>query len=114
MKPNINLFWIYGILALIIIGISFFNNRTEPRPIGWPALEQMLVKGDIDSIGVLRNNNQEIANIFLKKNAIESYKQEKEYRNIPENGFQFIYNIPTTELFEQRVARKPYNPRVPL
>ena len=104
MKPNINLFWIYGILALIIIGISFFNNRTEPRPIGWPALEQMLVKGDIDSIGVLRNNNQEIANIFLKKNAIESYKQEKEYRNIPENGFQFIYNIPTTELFEQRVA----------
>lgn len=112
MKPRINLFWIYGLIGLIIIGISFFNNRSEPTRIGWPVLEQMLAKGEVDSIGVVRSGNEQTAYIFLNKNAAGNYKKEKEYRNIPTEGYQFFYPLPTTDIFEERVAKASGNSEV--
>ncbi len=104
LKPRMNIFWIYGLLLLLILGYWAFTDRTAPKQIGWPVLEEMLVKGEIDSIGVLRTGGeQQQAHIFLKKNAIESYKSEQQYRAIPQDGYQFYYNPPTTQIFENNV-----------
>ncbi len=102
--PRMNPLWIYGALFLLIIGFSVFNKRTVPKLVGWPVLEEMIQKGEVDSIGVLRAGEQEQAHIFLNEAATERYKREKEYKNIPKDGYQLVFNLPSTDIFEEKVA----------
>ncbi|MEG0796064.1 MAG: ATP-dependent zinc metalloprotease FtsH [Odoribacter sp.] len=74
--PKFNGYWLYIILAVVIIGFQFFNMQSEPVRTTWQEVKsKMLVKGDVDEIKVITNTGQ--ANIFIKPDRIENYSQLK-------------------------------------
>ena len=46
-KPKFSFYWIYGLLAILFIGIQIFSTGTEPKKTDWRELKQMLSNGDV-------------------------------------------------------------------
>ncbi|TMM56089.1 ATP-dependent zinc metalloprotease FtsH [Maribacter algarum] len=69
-KPKFNSWWIYGLIAVVIIGFQFvgsssFNNTSETTT---SELHEFLRNGDVDKILVINNARQ--AKIFLTEEAL--------------------------------------------
>ena len=115
-RPRINIFWIYGILFALIVAFSFYGNRSFPKKIDWTALESMISQGDVDSLGVYRNPIS--VEVFLNPGAVSKYREQKEYRNIPEgrNNYQFSYKPLTADSFiadlDKVEAESGYRPKM--
>ncbi len=69
-KPKMNPYWLYGIIIFILLSISFFgegsiqtSNKTNTSD-----FEKFLLNGDIEKVLI---QNEKIARIFLKKEALE-------------------------------------------
>ena len=41
-KPRVNVFWMYGLIALILIGFSLFNRKENPVVSDWNTLQEMI------------------------------------------------------------------------
>jgi len=70
-KPKFNSWWIYGLIAVLIIGFQFigsssFNNTSETNI---SALHEFLRNGDVNRIVVINNTRQ--AKVFLTAEALE-------------------------------------------
>ena len=68
--PKLNPYWIYGIIIVILLSISFFgeggiqtSNKTNTSD-----FEKFLLNGDIEKVLI---QNEKIARIFLKREALE-------------------------------------------
>lgn len=58
-KPRINVFWVYGIIILILIGFNFLGNRSAVKEIeSYPVFKQYVADGYIESIEVFSQKNQ--------------------------------------------------------
>lgn len=102
--PKVGGYWLYLIIALIIVGFNFFNLQTEPVKTNWQEVKtKMLEKGDIEKFVVVTNKGQ--VNVFLKPNKIEDYSQlkSKGFKN-SSPGPQFTFAIGSLEGFEKNVA----------
>jgi len=65
-KKGFNFYWIYGIIAVGFILLTFFNNSSTPTDtIQWGQLKTIIEKGDASKIIVI--NKDENAEIFIKK-----------------------------------------------
>jgi len=98
-KPKFSFYWIYAILALVFIGINYFNYTSPIKEIYWPDLEEMLVKQDVDKIVVI---NKEKAEIYIKKEKLET---DTAYQKYTKKGFgsssqspQFFYQIGSVDI----------------
>ena len=73
-KPKFNTVWIYIVLALLFLGLQFFNVRNNVSEIDWAEFENEMIKNDeVKKIVII---NKEKAEIYLKKEAIESGKYQ--------------------------------------
>ncbi|HBO26099.1 MULTISPECIES: ATP-dependent zinc metalloprotease FtsH [Culturomica] len=102
--PKVGGYWLYLIIALIIVGFNFLNLQTEPVKTNWQEVKtKMLEKGDIEKFVVITNKGQ--VNVFLKPNKIEDYSQlkSKGFKN-SSPGPQFTFAIGSLEGFEKNVA----------
>jgi len=106
-RPNMNMprpswMWIYGIIAVMILGWYFLNGGSDaPLPSDWTAVEKMVEQGEVEKIQVV---NREEAQVFLKKEAIEKYRSDAEqplYRHMPEQGIQLIFTIGSVDSFRE-------------
>ena len=106
-RPNMNMprpswMWIYGIIAVMILGWYFLNGGSDaPLPSDWTAVEKMVEQGEVEKIQVV---NREEAQVFLKKEAIEKYRNDAEqplYRHMPEQGIQLIFTIGSVDSFRE-------------
>jgi ATP-dependent metalloprotease FtsH len=111
-KPKFSPYWIYGIIAIVILGIQLLYSGSHTKKIDLVKLEQELVKNkDIEKIVVV---NDESAEIYLKEDAILS----KRYPDINSRGFgtlsgsrpHYVVEIPSGEfLIEQlRLAEQKF------
>jgi len=101
-------YWIYFLVAALIIGFNFFNLPASPERTTWQDVKtKMLEKGDVKEFVVVTNTGR--VNIFLKPDRTESYKElvAKGFKN-NERGPQFYFTIGSTETFEKQLdeARK--------
>lgn len=69
-KPKFNSWWIYGLIAVVLIGFQFigsssFNNTAESTT---SELHEFLRNGDVDKILVINNTRQ--AKVFLTQEAL--------------------------------------------
>ena len=79
LKPKFNSNWIFAILAITFIAINlFYGGKTAPKA-QTRDLKEMIANKDIEKIVVV---NKEIAEIYLKKEAVESGR----YPNLPKNN----------------------------
>ncbi len=98
-KPKFNIFWLYGCIALLIIGFSILGSSGETVRVTWPEVEsQMIEKGRVERAVVVNDKEVEIT---LKDKAVEQLRKEDKYRNIPDRGPQFVFRIGSLEKFQE-------------
>jgi ATP-dependent metalloprotease FtsH len=87
LKPRFNTNWIFAVLAVSLIAFSLFNNgKTIPQTTK-SEIMSMIAGHDIDKIVVV---NKELAEIYLKKEALESGR----YPKVPKPGTGFGIALP--------------------
>lgn len=102
-KPKFNFYWIYGILALVFLGLNFLNTGSESKKTDWKDLRQMLQEKDVQKIVLV---NKEVAEIYLTTGALqmEKYKKLKNSSNtFGQKTPQFYYNVASPDIFIQQV-----------
>ncbi len=104
-KPGFNFYWIYGLLALLFIGLQFMRWGGDAVEISQQRFEiEMLNSGDIEKLVVI---NRELVEVFIKEESL--YKDE--YSDIEEPGFaqkevtgpHYTFKIGSVESFETLV-----------
>jgi len=101
-KPKINFYWIYGLLAVVFIGIQFLNWGDGAKQTDWRELKDMLEAGDVDKIVLV---NKEYAEIFIRAEKLndEKYKDVKNESTFGKSSPQFYYNVASPEKFIEQV-----------
>lgn len=104
-KPKFNVYWIYGIIALAIIGTYLLNMRGGPEEISWQRFEkEILASHDVEKIIVV---NKERAEIYIKKDRLASGKYKdtgaKGFNLISQAGPQYFFTIGSVEIFDQNL-----------
>lgn len=72
-KSKFSFYWVYGLLAVIFIGLQFYSWDTGTKRIEKGELLKMLQEQDVDSIILV---NKESAEIFVKAERLSKYKGE--------------------------------------
>jgi len=81
-KPKFNLYWIYGALFLLFIGLQFFGSmQGSVESTSFRNFTQMLEEGDVDRVVVV---NEKLIQVFIEKDAL---KEKDQYQNVSERGF---------------------------
>lgn len=101
-KPKFNIFWAYGIIAVIILGWSMMGDKEAPVKTEWQSVKEMLVNEDVAKITVI---NKEFAEVALKESAVHEYSEKEEYKNIPKKGVQFTFTIPSIDILDKNIER---------
>lgn len=95
-----NPMWVYAVIVVAILVWSYLGNNTAPKVISWNVFnEELLAKGDVEKVVIV---NKEIAQIYIKKDKVKELKEKEEYKNIPETGVQFEFEIGSLDKFETR------------
>jgi AFG3 family protein len=87
LKPRFNTNWIFAVLAVSLIVFSLFNNGKAVQPTTTSEIKGMITNHDIEKIVVV---NKDQAEIYLKKEALESGR----YPKLPKPGTGFGFAIP--------------------
>ncbi|MEE4178083.1 MAG: ATP-dependent metallopeptidase FtsH/Yme1/Tma family protein, partial [Bacteroides sp.] len=119
-KPGFNFYWVYGILALLLIALNFFNWGGSTIEISQQRFEvEMLSSQDVEKLVVV---NQDMVEVFLKPDKLD---QEK-YNDLEGRGTgtmdalrpHYMFKIGSVENFEQMVREGqedlPIEERVPV
>jgi len=103
-KPKFSFYWIYGLLAVVFIGLNFFNMGEGAKKTGWGELKQMLNNGDVEKIILV---NKESAEIFIRPELLDSekYKDVKGGNNFGQSAPQYYYNVTSPDKFTERVEQ---------
>jgi len=88
LKPKFNSNWIFAVLIVSFLAINlFYGGKSSPK-IQTRELKEMITKRDIERLVIV---NKEVAEIYLKKEAIESGR----YPDIPKNnGGKIGFGVP--------------------
>jgi len=101
-KPKFNFYWIYGLLAVIFIGIQFMNWGEGAKQTDWRELKTMIEDGDVSKIVLV---NKESAEIFIKPDKLtkEKYKDVKDASNFGQPSPQYYYEVASVDIFIEDV-----------
>jgi len=99
-KPKFNFYWIYGILTVLFLALTFFGGNNTAKESDWGEVKQMLANGDVEKIILV---NKEFAEIYIKDDKKSNYDIKTKESNFTENSADFYYQIGSIEAFEKRV-----------
>ena len=111
--PKFNMNWVYGIIAIILLGFMFLTpNGGETIEIQWPRFEnEMLSNHDVSRIVVI---NKEKAEVFIKPEKLNDARYADAVKQKKNNAFrpQYYFTIGSVEIFEKKLeeATKDYAP----
>jgi AFG3 family protein len=77
--PKFNMYWVYGLLALFLLGLNLLNPNifAEPNKIDWTKFEQMARDGDVDRVEIVNEHN---AYIYVKADRRAKYVTDNKKR----------------------------------
>ncbi len=102
-RNKFNFYWVYGIIAVIFIALTFTNWGSGTKQVDWGELRTMLQDQDIEKIVVV---NKEEAEIFITKEALN----ESKYEDVKNQGYQgtgphYTYTIGSYDAFKEDVEK---------
>ena len=105
-KPKFNSLWIYAILAVIFLGITFLGQNGGTKKETGEVLE-MIKKGDVSKIRVVNRNRAEV---FLTKEARKKKEYEKDVKESPFPAGQeaytyFMSDIGPEDKFDEKIRQ---------
>lgn len=91
-KKGFNFYWVYGIIAVIFIALTFFNpsEGNKDNLIQKGKLIEILKKGDVSKIVVI--NKDDYAEIYVKNDKLSDYPALKKGGPFDVGAPHFIYN----------------------
>lgn len=101
-KKRVSFYWIYILLAIILIGMQFYpNSNNSPKKTTWKELKDLLQAQKVTKIVVV---NQEEAEIYTNEN--EENTENKNEKSFFSDGStpQFLYTIGPADKFEDLVT----------
>ncbi len=103
-KPQFNIYWIYGLIALLIFMLQFLNFGNNPKETNWGQLKNvMLQNNDVEKIIIV---NGKKAEIYIKSDRLQSGRYEELYdgtTSIGQAGPHYIMTVVSVESFERRL-----------
>lgn len=112
-RPRFNIYWVWALIAVMLVGWSLMGNTEIAQTTNWDSVKVMIEQGDVQKIDVI---NKETAEVYLKSDKLASYTEKKEYKDLPKQGPQFVFNVGSLDHFqsnfENTVAK--YKQSVPL
>ncbi|MFK7808034.1 MAG: ATP-dependent metallopeptidase FtsH/Yme1/Tma family protein, partial [Saprospiraceae bacterium] len=76
VTPRFNSYWIYGILALFLLGLNFYSlSNSSNESITWSKFETMVRDGDVKKLSII---NKEYAHVYIKEDRLTKYKDAAE------------------------------------
>jgi AFG3 family protein len=117
-KPKFNIYWVWGILLLILIGWQFFNSVSNSgMQVNQIFLTEVIKQGDVnvdlklpkDKRGLLVDRSTNVAHLFLKTDSVikkaafyQSMMTKVDYERLKKNPIpQLYFNIPKEEVFNK-------------
>ena len=87
-KPKINFYWIYGIIAALILGMQFFNFKDDDVVLKkYDDVTNLLKTEDVDKIIIV---NKKFAELYIKD--VKKYKYRTQFKNFNESSkYFFLY-----------------------
>ncbi len=117
-KPKFNVYWIYGLIALIFFGLQFLDFGGEPAKITWSEFKRdILNKNAVKEVIVV---NRDRAEVYLTSEAFSSgeYKAllSRSYTASSPEGPHFYFTIPSVEVFAQNMVdvQKEFPTAIPI
>jgi len=104
--PKFNLYWAYGLVAIALLIVSTMDFGQAPQSISYSVFKnRILPSGDIEKIIKIRNEG--IADITLKDDAIEKYKDlfSGSFATPPKVGPHFSVKYLSDESFDNLIAK---------
>ncbi|MFT6934513.1 MAG: cell division protease FtsH, partial [Maribacter sp.] len=107
-KPKFSTWWIYGLVAVLLIGFQFLNsnNLSNTEKTTTSELQEYLRNGDIDKILIITNTNQ--AKVFLTNEALakEVHKNVTEKPFLPSSGQipQYTLDYGDLQIFQNEIS----------
>ncbi len=104
-KPKFNFYWVYGLLAVVFIGLQFMNWDTGAKDLNKGELLQMLQDKEVSKIDLV---NREIAEVYLTNDARQKYFPDGQGGGVSESlsgaTADYIYRIGSIEGFEKDIV----------
>ncbi|HET6243996.1 MAG: ATP-dependent metallopeptidase FtsH/Yme1/Tma family protein [Bacteroidetes bacterium] len=106
-KGGFNFYWIYGIIAVVFIGLQLINFGGSTKETTRQEFEQKMLRSrDVEKIVIV--NNELIAEIYIKPEVLESKEQYKNVKtkslgNSPNKGPHYYLPIGSVDSFESQV-----------
>ena len=87
-KPKINFYWIYGIIAALILGMQFFNFKDDDVVLKkYDDVTNLMKTEDVDKIIIV---NKKFAELYIKD--AKKYKYRTQFKNFNESSkYFFLY-----------------------
>ncbi|TDT39572.1 cell division protease FtsH [Maribacter spongiicola] len=107
-KPKFSSWWIYGLVAVLLIGFQLFNSDdlASTNKTTTSELQQYLRNGDVKKILIITNTNQ--AKVFLKDEAIakDVHKDVNEKSFLPSSGNlpQYTLDYGDLQIFQNEIT----------
>jgi AFG3 family protein len=71
IKPKFNIYWIYGLIAVAFIAMTFLEPQEKAEDIDPKKFQAILKSGDVERIVLV---NEEYAEIYIKKDSVGKHK----------------------------------------
>jgi len=95
-NSKFNSFWIYGIVALVILGVNLFMAMdAKQEQLSFNKLKEMVAQQDVEKIVVVNKTN---AQIYLKEAAVSKYEDAQE-TNFGGDRYHYTMEIGDVETF---------------
>lgn len=107
-KPRFSSWWIYGLIAVLLIGYQFFGggNFATTRKTTTSELQEYLRNGDIEKILIITNTNQ--AKVFLSEEALakDVHKDVADKPLFPSTGMvpQYVLDYGDLQIFQNEIT----------
>jgi len=110
--PKFNMYWIWGILLLLFIVVSFLPSNSGKKT-NWNEVKEMLISKDVEKIQLI---NDRMAKVYLTKEALENdkYKDLKSKSQSPfsQPSPQYYFETSKEYFYPNFEALKKTNPDV--
>jgi cell division protease FtsH len=103
-SPKFNSYWIYGVIALFLLGLNFLDIAEQSNePIQWPKFQQMVIDKDVAKVEII---NQKVAHVYIKEDKLADPK----YSDAAKGGFaqnrpHYYFEVPDTKHFLEQLEK---------
>lgn len=108
--PKINIYWVYGIIAVILLAVQFIGFKPDSVPISWEKFNtEMLQNHEVEKLEVVNGKTVEI---YIKKDRLSDEKYKKVSKtniNTVNEGPHYFFNILSPDDFSKKLDAAQQN-----